>query len=399
MKRDYWLVAVGAGRWQVPGILAARRAGLKVMAVDGDKKALGFEHAHRYLVVDIRDTSAVLAVIADTGIRPDGAIPFCNEAGMATTAIIREHFSLPCAGAEITLALTNKGIQRASWTKANVPGPKWSVVRSSSEIPAVLEEIGGTVIFKPVDSAGSRGVSVIESCESWENAFREAKSNSLAGEVIIEEFIVGVEHTVETFTHRGDTHILAVTSKRKVPGTHGTVASELESAQLGADTRCRVDSVVRQALTALGYIDGPGHTEFLLTDEGKIFLVESAGRGGGFMVADGFVPLTSGFDLSKACALQAVGLEPEIPRSFLKKSVVLRFIPSQAGKVVSMFGFEPEDEIPEVVCEPMVHLGQDLCKAKSDGDRMAFLLASADSLDEARIKANLREQRIKITTE
>ena len=38
---------------------------------------------------------------------------------MSTTAIIREHFSLPCAGTQTTLALTNKGIQRASWAKAN----------------------------------------------------------------------------------------------------------------------------------------------------------------------------------------------------------------------------------------------------------------------------------------
>lgn len=399
MTRDYWLVAVGAGRWQVAGIQAAKRAGLKVMALDGDKQAQGFRHANLSLVVDIRDSAAVLAAIAETAIRPDGAIAFCNEAGMATTAIIREHFSMPCPGTEITRALTNKGVQRASWENANVPGPKWRVVRSDTEVPAALKEISGTVIFKPVDSAGSRGVSVIGPDESWEDAFREAKKNSLAGEVIIEAFIVGVEHTVETFTHRSETHILAVTSKRKVPGTHGTVASELESAELGADTRSRVDSVVRQALAALGYTDGPGHTEFILTDKGEIFLVESAGRGGGFMVADGIVPFTSGFDLSRACALQAVGLEPEIPRAFSQKSVVLRFVPSQPGKVVSLVGFNPEDEIPGVVCEPIVHLGQDLRKAKSDGDRMAFIIASADSLDDARIKANMREKCIKISTE
>jgi biotin carboxylase len=397
MTRDDWLVAVGAGRWQVPGILAARRAGLKVMAVDGDKNALGFEHAHRSLVVDIRDASAVSAAIAGTGIRPEGAIAFCNEAGMSTTAIIREHFSLPCAGPHTTLMLTNKGTQRASWSKANVPGPNWRVVRSEAEVSPALQEIGGTVIFKPVDSAGSRGVSVIGPDESWENAFREAKKNSLAGEVIIEAFIVGVEHTVETFTHRGKTHILAVTSKRKVPGTHGTVASELETAQLSADVRSRVDSVVRQALAALGYTEGPGHTEFFLTSEGEIFLVESAGRGGGFMVADGIVPLMSGFDLSKACALQAVGSEPEIPESFLQKSVVLRFVPSQAGKVVSMVGFETEDEIPGVVCEPMVRVGQEVGRASNDGDRMAFVLAVAETLKEARTLADAREQRICIS--
>lgn len=399
MKEKRWLIAIGAGRWQLPGIQAARLAGLKVIAVDGNSRAEGLSQADESLVVDIRDASAVIAAILETGISPSGAIAFCNEAGMLTTAIIREHFGLPCAGIKTTKALTNKGVQRERWAEAKLPGPKWRVVRSESEVAAALGEIGGTVIFKPVDSAGSRGVSVIGLGDDWETAFFDSKMNSLEGEVIIEAFIVGVEHTVETFTHRGETRVLAVTSKKKVPGTHGTVASELESAQLDADTRSRVDSVVIQALAVLGYTDGPGHTELLLTEDGEIFLIEAAGRGGGFMVADGIVPLISGFDLSKACALQAVGLEPEIPGNVSQKSVVLRFVPSRKGTVKSVRGFGTDDEIAGVISEPIVKLGQDLGKASCDADRMAFILAEAESIFEARKKANLREQRIEFTIE
>ena len=392
-------MAVGAGRWQLPGIQAARRAGLKVMAVDGNSQAEGFSHADESLLVDVRDASAVIDAIGGTGISPDGAIAFCNEAGMSTAAIIRERFGLPCAGIETSKALTNKGVQRARWAEAKLPGPNWRVVRSESEVTAALGEIGGTVIFKPVDSAGSRGVSVIGPGDDWETAFSDSKMNSLAGEVIIEAFIVGVEHTVETFTHRGETHVLAVTSKRKVPGTHGTVASELESAQLDADTRSRVDSVVMQALTALGYTDGPGHTELLLTEGGEIFLVEAAGRGGGFMVADGIVPFSCGFNLARACALQAVGLDPELPLAGPNRAVVLRFIPSRKGTVKSFRGFGADDEIVGVISEPIVTLGQDLGKASCDGDRMAFILAGAESISEARRKADLREQRIEFAIE
>ena len=396
MTKDRWLVAVGAGRWQATGIQAASRAGLKVMALDGDSRAQGFAHAHRSLVVDIRDGAAVIDAIAETGIRPDGAIAFCNEAGMATTALIRDHFHLPCAGGSATRALTNKGIQRARWAEAKVPGPKWMVVRSDREVPSALTMIGGTVIFKPVDSAGSRGVSVIRPGERWDHAFLMAKMNSRAEEVIIEAFIVGIEHTIETFTHQGETHTLAVTSKRKVPGTDGTVACELESAQLEVEIRRRVESVVREALAALDYTDGPGHTEVLLTDSGGIFLVESAGRGGGFMVADGIVPLTSGFDLSRACALQAVGLSPGIPEKLSSRAVVLRFVPSRPGRVASIHGFGPDDEIPGVVSECMVDVGQEVGKASSDGDRMAFILSAGDTLENARALADAREKRIVI---
>jgi len=397
MTDGKWLIAVGAGRWQVPGIRAARSAGLSVLAVDGDVAACGFKEADRSVVVDIRDSAAVIRVVESSGIRPAGAIAFCNEAGMLTTAALREHFELPCARSEVTKALTNKGVQRALWTGAGLPCPLWFVVRSADDVPAALGKISGTAIFKPVDSAGSRGVTVVARGVPWESAFEAALKGSPSGEVIIESFITGVEHTVETFTHNGRTTVLAVTSKKKVPGTSNTVACELASAQLDPSLRGEVCDVIARALNALDYTDGPGHTEFLLTPDKQIFLVESAGRGGGFMVADGIVPWTSGFDMTRACALQAAGLEPDVPASVSCRSVVLRFVPSQAGTVQEITGFEPADEMEDVLSEPMIEVGQHVGRASTDGDRMAFILSADDTIEGALAKADARERRIKIT--
>jgi len=392
-----WLVSVGAGRWQAPGIRAARAAGLKVLAVDGDENACGFKMADRALIADIRDASAVIKAVERAGLRLDGAIAFCNEAGMLSTALLRERFNLPCARTSVTKALTNKGVQRARWTASGLPGPLWSVVRSAGEVPAALAKINGTAIFKPVDAAGSRGVAVVALGEPWESAFATALKGSYSGEVIIEAFIIGIEHTVETFTSRGVTHVLAITEKKKVPGTSNTVAYELATAQLDKRGYRDVGEIVTRALNALDYTDGPGHTEFLLTPDGQIFLVESAGRGGGFMVADGIVPQTSGFDMARACALQAVGLEPDAPKRIISRSVVLRFIPSQPGTVNEIAGFDAQDEINGVTSEPLVEIGQVVGRATSDGDRMAFILATAGTLDDALLKADMRERKIKIT--
>lgn len=399
MTDEKWLIAVGAGRWQQPGIHAARAAGLKVLAIDGLADAPGLASGDRSLVVDIRDADAVIAAVVATGICPAGAIAFCNEAGMLTTAALREHFDLPCARANVTKAVTNKGVQRARWTAAGLPCPLWFVVRSADEVPTALEQINGTAIFKPVDSAGSRGVTVVAPGEPWQTAFDAALKGSLSGEVIIESFIVGLEHTVETFTHDSQTHVLAVTEKKKVPGTSNTVAYELASAQLGEAKRLEAADIVTRALAALSYTHGPGHTEFLLTPEGDIYLVESAGRGGGFMVADGIVPQTSGFDMTRACALQAAGLAPASPQPTKPKAVVLRFVPSKAGTVKHIAGFGPSDEVEGVISEAMVTVGQNLGRAASDGDRMAYILATADTIEEALARTDAREARINITME
>lgn len=397
MNDETWLVAVGAGRWQIPGIQAAKHAGLKVLAVDGLATAPGLEVADRFEIADIRDPQATIEAVSRAGIRPSGAIAFCNEAGMLTTAALREYFNLPGARTETVEALTRKDVQRKLWTEAGLPCPQWFVVETLEQAVDALKTIGVKAIVKPVDSAGSRGVTVIEPGTPVDDAFGHALKMSLSGKVIIESFITGVEHTVETFTHKGETTVLAITAKKKVPGTSNTVASELASAQLNLEQREGLSSLCARALAALGYAGGPGHTEFLQTAEGDFYLVESAGRGGGFMVADGIVPQVSGFDLATACAVQAVGQTPARPDKLLWKSIVLRFVPSQAGRVTAIAGFAPEDEIPDVLSEPMVAIGQEVGRAASDGDRMAYILSTANTLEEALELADAREQRIHIT--
>jgi biotin carboxylase len=397
MNDETWLVAIGAGRWQMPGIKAAKRAGLKVLAIDGSESAPGLSLADKSAIADIREAGPVISAITASGICPKGAISFCNEAGMLTTAAVREHFNLPGARLETVEAMTRKDRQRHLWTEAGLPCPQWFVVQTLTEAETALSSINATAIVKPVDSAGSRGVTVVQPGSSLQEAFQHALDMSLSRKVIIETFIVGVEHTVETFSHEGQTSVLAITAKKKVPGTSNTVASELASAQMTDEGRDNLSVLCKKALAALEYTDGPGHTEFLLTAEGDFYLVESAGRGGGFMVADGIVPQVSGFDLATACAVQAVGRTPPTPVQQPWKSIVLRFIPSKAGRVMSIAGFDATDEIPGVISEPMVTLGQEVGRASSDGDRMAYILSVAATFKEAQRLADAKEQRISIT--
>ncbi len=394
-----WLIALGAGRWQLPGICAARAAGIRVLAVDAQADAPGLALADDALVLDTRDAEGIARAVVARGLIPAGAIAFCHEAGVVTAAELREIFGLPGIRREVAAAMIRKDFQRARWTEQGLPCPGWRVATVAEEAEAALRELAGTCIMKPVDSAGSRGVTVLPPGAAWRPAYEAARALSACGRVIIEDFILGHEHTVETFSHAGHTKVLAITAKRKVPGTSNTVASELATVDYPADQVAEISSVVVRALAALGFTDGPGHTEILRTVKGELFLVESAGRGGGFMVADGIVPAASGFALSAACAQQAVGITPCLPSNELQRAVVLRFIPSRAGRVVAVDGFAPEDEMLHVRCEAMVTVGQELHRATCDGDRMAYILADAETLSAAMALADAREQRIKIRVE
>lgn len=67
--------------------------------------------------------------------------------------------------------------------------------------------------MKPVDSSASRGVQLVNGMEELRKAFENAMLYSRHHQVLIEDFIVGREFSVETFTQNNETSIVAITEK------------------------------------------------------------------------------------------------------------------------------------------------------------------------------------------
>ncbi len=395
MKNDnIWLVAVTAGRWQRHGIKEAKAAGLSVIAIDEDSNAEGFQDADLALKLDFKDYNLVAQKIRSLGKNIRGAVSFCSEVGMPLAAKLREEFGLPGASTMLSQRLIDKSLQRQIWSEKGVPGPSWAVYSNPKVTFDMISKSVFPLIIKPTDSSGSRGVTKIENINDniWEavtNAFKFSKS----GEVLLESFMDGTEFTVEIFADRGKIVILAVTEKKKVDGTRGTVASELATPQRPKNVIDKITNTVIAAYKALDYTEGPGHAEIILQKDGNVGLVEVAGRGGGFMVFDRFVPLASGVNIARLTALQAVGISlAEIQQT--TKAVVLRFFPSQPGTIRSINGFEDANNIKGVEAGSFVKIGDHIHRAATDGDRLGYILSNASNIYRAKKLADKAESLI-----
>jgi biotin carboxylase len=375
---EIWLIAVTAGKWQKHGIKEAMDSGIKVLAIDADPHAEGLSSADKSLYLSLDDIDLVIDELKKLKLNFQGTVSFCSEAGMTLAARIREEFSLPGPGLELTKRLLDKGVQRTLWSEKLVPGPEWKIFSDVKSATEYLLNIPLPRIIKPTDSSGSRGVTKIEQDADVASAVSKAFQFSRSGKVIVESFMAGIEFTVEVFVVAGEVNVLAVTEKKKVEGTRGTVARELATPERPSEVIEKISQTVINAFEALGYKEGPGHAEVILCEDDFVGMVEVAGRGGGFMVFNNFVPAVSGVNIAKLTAMQSVGLPIE---KFVieKNAAVLRFFPSRPGILRSISGFSEANEIVGVESGYFVSIGDQFMAATADGDRLGYILSCAAS--------------------
>jgi len=374
---ESWLIAVTAGKWQRHAICEARAAGLKVLALDTDPHAEGFAVADHILNTDLSDHEAIIRQVKSLGKNIQGAVSFVSEAGMMLAARLREEFNLPGPRTDLALRLLDKAVQRKIWMEQGVPGPRWEVFDHPDMVVAAISRFGFPLIIKPTDASGSRGVTKLESvADDLQGAVCRAFQFSKSGKVIMESYMAGTEFTVEVFAVGGTVHVLAVTEKKKVAGTRGTVARELATPDRPAEIVTRIADTVVAAYRALGYLDGPGHAEAILMADGSVGLVEAAGRGGGFMIFDELIPAVSGVNIARATALQAVGQEVGTIEN-RKQAAVLRFFPSRPGILRKISGFESANSLAGVIAAPFAKVGNRFHQATVDGDRLGYILSRA----------------------
>ena len=182
------LLLLGGARYLLPVIEEAHRLGIYVITCDYLPDNAAHKFSDEYRNVSITDRDAVLETALALGI--DGIMSFACDPGVTTAAYVAEKMGLPFAGSyEAVSILQNKGRFRRFLAEHgfNVP---WA--RSYTEADEALADAAAfrwPMIVKPVDSAGSKGVTRVDGPGELAAAIARAKEFSLCGGFIIEQFI------------------------------------------------------------------------------------------------------------------------------------------------------------------------------------------------------------------
>ena len=72
--------------------------------------------------------------------------------------------------------------------------------------------------------------------------------------------------------------------------------------------QARIFTITRKALDALGLTNGASHSEYKITADGRIVVMEIAGRMGGDFIGSDLVQLSTGYDFLRGVIEVAIGL-------------------------------------------------------------------------------------------
>ncbi len=302
------IAIVGAGYLQLPLVRKAREMGLQSLCFAWEDGAVCREECDRFFPVSITEKEEILCICREEKV--DGVCTIASDVAAPTVAYVAEQMGLPGNSYEAAVRAHDKYLMREMLVAAGVDCPK----TDGASLP---------VIVKPTDRSGSLGVQKVEREEDLAAAIALAKRLSIAGEVIVEEYIEGREISVECISQNGHHYGLQITDKVTTDAPHFVELEHHQPSSLPADMQERIFAITRRALDALGLTNGASHSEYKITKDGRIVVMEIGGRMGGDFIGSHLVQLSTGYDFLRGVIEVALGepITPE-PKPIGRSSVV-----------------------------------------------------------------------------
>lgn len=217
------ILLLGSGELGKEFVIACKRLGQKVVAVDSYQNAPAMQVADQCAVINMLDGQALDQVVQQ--FQPDIIVPEIE-------AIRTERFYdyekqgiqvVPSAKAA-NFTMNRKAIRDLAAKELNLKTAKYSYAKTFEEFKAAIQAIKLPCVVKPLMSSSGKGQSYIKSESEIEAAWNYAISGSRGDlpEVIIEEFInFKFEITLLTITqHTGPTLFCAPIGHRQERGDY-----------------------------------------------------------------------------------------------------------------------------------------------------------------------------------
>lgn len=352
-------------------VMTAKTMGVYTVVVDRDPASPAKRFADRAVHISTDDVDGLETLCCDEGI--DGVFTGFEDFNIHIACALCARLGLPFYATAAQLeTVTNKHCFKEQCRAHGVP-----VVEQYT-----YEEACGAgkfpYIVKPVDSYGSRGITVCRDQAQLAHGYERARAASATQTAIIERYIES-DHGTELFYTVINGHIHLTATADRYTATNGETTVPLPVAEVfpsrhAEEMKQMLDPQIRRMLTDMGLQNGLVLIQALYQD-GEFFVYEMAYRLTGEQHYR-LVAKQAGVNLAKMMIRLALGEDvseydtPEINDDrFVYPSINLAVL-LEPGKVGHIAGLERVYKIEEVISYNLTHKDGDEICASGDYSHM-----------------------------
>lgn len=307
------LMLLGGLRYLLPVIEEAHKLGIYVITADYLPDNIAHKYSDEYCNVSIIDKDAVLKEAQRLQI--DGILSHAVDPGVTTAAYIAEKMGLPFqCSYKAACILQDKSLFRQFLSEHDFNCPHAKGYTSIEDALNDVDYFTWPVIVKPVDSAGSKGVTKVTEVSQLKEAVDFALSCSISKHIIIEDFLdkVGAQSSADIFTIDGKLVYHAYSDQLfdKDAANPFTPAIEIWPASMEQKFQDDLTEQLQRLVTLLGMKSGIYNVESRVCSNGKAYIMEVSPRGGGNRIAE-LQDMATGQSLIRAEICKALGMPME----------------------------------------------------------------------------------------
>lgn len=305
------LMLLGGSRYLFPVIKKAHELGIYVITCDYLPDNDAHKFADKYINVSIINKEEVLLAAQKEQI--SGIMSFACDPGVATAAFVAEKMGLPFQGSyESVSILQDKGKFRKFLIDNNFNCPHAKSYTDVKEPFNDLDYFTWPVIVKPVDSAGSKGVTRVEGPKDLPEAIQKALDNGHNGQFIIEDFLTfeSYHSSTDPFTVDGELKYISFSDQLfdKDADNPYTPAFIIWPTTMKKEHQDYLTSEIQRLMHLLKMKTGIYNIESVVGKGGIPYIMEVSPRGGGCKIAE-LQEMSVGVNVIENEIRKAVGME------------------------------------------------------------------------------------------
>ena len=370
---------------------AASQLGVTVAVGSDQPQTLSELSPRKSFVINFsKPEKATEEIVAFAQSHPIDAIVGVDDDTTILVSMAAKALSLPHNSVESARTTRSKYQMRKMLAAADIPSPRFELASINSNPTEIASHVNFPCVLKPLSLSASRGVIRANNPKEFTKAFRrivsilglpdvKARKDARAQQILVEDYIPGVEVALEGILIRGKLKVLAIFDKPDpLDGPFFEETLYITPSRLPVGVQENIISCIARTADTLGLREGPVHAELRVNDDGA-WIIEIAARSIGGLCAR-TLRFGTGISLEELIIRHAIGMEIEsLQREGQPAGVMMIPIP-RAGilqKVRGKADAERISGIEEITIS--IPIGQKVLPLPEGAKYLGFIFARADT--------------------